>query len=78
MNLLSGILKEGTEKGLFLETIPFLIHTMVIGAIITYKTSAPIRKRYEWLPSAIRNLDDKISGNIVGELEKLILKAVKK
>jgi AcrR family transcriptional regulator len=78
VNLLSGILKEGKKKGVFLETIPFLIHIMVIGAIITYKTSAPIRRRYDWIPPAIRNLDDKISGNIVVELEKLILKAVKK
>jgi AcrR family transcriptional regulator len=78
VGLLRGILQEGIEKGLFHATIPFLIHIMVIGAIITYKTSAPIRARYDWLPPAIRNLDDKISGNIVREIEKLILKAVKK
>lgn len=78
VNMLSEILKEGEEKGLFVETIPFLIHIMVVGAVITYKTSAPIRTRYDWLPVAIRNLDDGISGNIVGEIEKLILKAVKK
>ena len=78
VNTLSGILKEGEEKGVFIETIPFLLHLMVAGAVITYKTSAPIRTRYDWLPPAIRNLDDKISGNIIGEIEKLILKAVKK
>lgn len=78
VNMLREILKEGAEKGIFVETIPFLIHIMVVGAMITYKTSAPIRARYDWLPEAIRNLDDKISDNIVGEIEKLILKAVKK
>jgi AcrR family transcriptional regulator len=78
VNMLREILKEGEEKGLFVETIPFLIHLMVVGAIITYKTSAPIRTRYDWLPDTIRNLDDRISGTIIGEIEKLILKAVKR
>lgn len=78
VSMLRGILQEGADKGLFLETIPFLIHIMVVGTIITYKTSAPIRTQYDWLPPAIRNLDDRISGDIVEEIEKLILKAVKK
>jgi TetR/AcrR family transcriptional regulator len=78
VTMLREILKEGEEKGLFVETIPFLIHIMVVGAIITYKTSAPIRTRYDWLPDVIKNLNDRISGDIAGEIEKLILKAVKK
>jgi AcrR family transcriptional regulator len=78
VNMLREILREGVEKGIFVETIPFLIHIMVIGAMITYKTSAPIRARYDWIPKAIRSMHDKISGNISGEIEKLILKAIKK
>jgi TetR/AcrR family transcriptional regulator len=78
VSILSDILKEGAEKGVFMEITPFLIHLMVAGAVIIYKTSAPIRARYDWLPSTIRNLDDKVSGDIAGEIERLILKAVKK
>lgn len=78
VNMLHEILKEGAEKGIFVETIPFLIHIMVIGAMITFKTSAPIRARYDWIPKAVRSMDDRISGNISGEIERLILKAVKK
>jgi AcrR family transcriptional regulator len=78
VNMLRGILNEGVKKGIFIETVPFLIHIMVIGAMITYKTSAPIRARYNWLPAGIKRLDDKISGDIAGEIEKLILRAVKK
>jgi len=78
VNMLREILREGVEKGSFVETIPFLIHIMVIGAMITFKTSAPIRARYDWIPKTIRSMHDKISGNISGEIEKLILKAVKK
>ena len=78
VNILRGILGEGVKKGIFMETIPFLIHIMVMGAMITYKTSAPIRARYNWLPVGIKRLDDRISGDVAGEIEKLILKAVKK
>ncbi len=78
VNMLRETLKEGADMGLFRETIPFLVHIMVIGALITYKTSAPIRTRYDWLHPAVRNLDDKLSGDIVGEIETLILKAVSK
>lgn len=78
VNMLRGILNEGVKKGIFIETLPFLIHIMVIGAMITYKTSAPIRARYNWLPAGIKRLDDKISGDIAGEIERLILRAVTK
>lgn len=78
VNILRGILNEGVKKGIFVETIPFLIHIMVMGAMITYKTSAPIRARYNWLPAGIKKLDDRISGDVADEIEKLILKAVKK
>ena len=78
VNMLREILREGVEKGIFVGTIPFLIHIMVIGAMITYKTSTPIRVRYDWIPKAIKTMDNRITGNISGEIEKLILKAVKK
>jgi hypothetical protein len=78
VNVLGGILKEGEGKGVFMKTTPFLLHMMVAGAAVIYKTSSPIRAKYDWLPPAIRKMDDKISGNIAGEIEKLILKAVKK
>ena len=78
VNILRGILNEGVKKGIFVETIPFLIHIMIMGAMITYKTSAPIRARYNWLPAGIKKLDDRISGDVAGEIENLILKAVKK
>lgn len=78
VSVLGRILKEGEEKGVFMKTTPFLLHMMVAGAAIIYKTSTPIRARYDWLPKPIKNLSDKISGDIAGEIEKLILKAVKK
>ena len=75
---LMGSLEEGTKKGIFIETIPFLIHMMILGSILLYKGSLPIKDRQTWLPASIRNKDKKIKGNIANEVAKLILRAVKK
>ena len=63
---------------MFIETIPYLVHMMILGAILLYKGSAPIRDRQAWLPAAIRNKDKKINENIADEVAKLILRAIKK
>ena len=78
ISTLIGILEEGTKKGIFIETIPFLVHMMILGSILLYKGSLPIKERQEWLPASIRNKDKKIKGNITDEVTKLILRAVKK
>jgi AcrR family transcriptional regulator len=75
---LMGILEEGTKKGIFIETIPFLVYMMILGSILLYKGSLPIKDRQTWLPASIRNKDQKIKGNIAEEVAKLILRAVKK
>ena len=75
---LMGVLEEGTKKGVFIETIPYLVHMMILGSILLYKGSAPIKDSQTWLPAAIRNKDKKIHENIAGEVAKLILRAVKK
>jgi AcrR family transcriptional regulator len=75
---LMGILEEGTKKGIFIETVPFLVHMMILGSILLYKGSLPIKDRQAWLPASIRNKDKKIKGNIADEVAKLILRAVKK
>lgn len=75
---LTGILDEGTKKGAFIETIPFLLHMMILGSILFYKKSLPIKDKLTWLPIEVRDQDKKIKGNIAEEVAKLILRAVKK
>ena len=74
---LMGVLEEGAKKGVFIKTIPYLVHMMILGAILLYKGSAPIKDRQTWLPAEIRNRDKKINANIADEVAKLILRAVK-
>jgi AcrR family transcriptional regulator len=75
---LTAILDAGIKKGVFRETVPFLVHMMILGSILLYKGSIPIKDRQTWLPANIRERHKKIKGNIAEEVAKLILRAVKK
>lgn len=76
---LADILKEGAKQGVFIETIPFIIHSMLIGGVMFYRASDPIRSRHAtFFPETVKKLDKKLSGNVSKELEKLILRAVRK
>jgi TetR/AcrR family transcriptional regulator len=78
LTILIGILDKGREEGIFTETIPFLIHMMILGTILFYKGSVPIKDRQIWLPPEIRARDKKIKGNIGDEVARLILRAVRR
>lgn len=75
---LTNILEEGAKQGVFIETIPFIVHSMVIGGVMFYKASDPIRSKHPAFPETVKKLDKKLSGNVSKELEKLILRAVRK
>jgi hypothetical protein len=77
MTILTGILDEGRNKGVFVEVVPFLIHMMVLGTILFYKKSAPIKDKQSWLPAAIRARDKKIKASLGEEVGRLVLKAIK-
>jgi len=74
----TDILEEGATQGVFIETIPFIVHSMVIGCVIFYKASDPVRSKYAAFPEALKKLDKKLSGSVAEEIEKLILRAIKK
>jgi len=74
----TDILEEGAKQGVFIKTTPFIIHSMVIGGIMFYKGSYPVRSRYAVFPENVKKLGAGVSGDVSSEIEKLILKAVKK
>ena len=78
VSILTAILKEGEKKGVFIKTNPFLIHMMIVGTTIFYKMSAPIRTKQTIFPESLRNLDKHVSGDMDKEIEKLLLKVLKK
>ena len=75
--IITEILEEGTDKGVFIKTSPLLVHFMIIGTIILVKKSAPIRSKYAPL-SIPDNLDNSGQEHSTSEIEKLVLNAVSK
>jgi len=71
------ILEEGAKQGVFIKTTPFIIHSMVIGSIMFYQSSYPVRSGYAAFPETVKKLGDSVSGDFSREIEKLILRAVK-
>ena len=78
LKILFGTLDEGRAKGIFIETVPFLIHMMIMGTILFYKKSSPIKDKQEWLPADVRARDKKLKGSLGEEVARLVLKAIKK
>lgn len=78
IGIISEILEEGAQKGVFTTTIPVIVHLMIIGSIVFLKMSAPIRSKHNVLSQITDQLDHNVSGPVAEEIEKLILNGVKK
>jgi TetR/AcrR family transcriptional regulator len=78
LTVLVGILEEGRKKGVFIETVPFLIHMMIVGTIVFYKKAQPIKDRQLWLLTKLKAYDKKIKASLGEEVAALVLKAIKK
>jgi TetR/AcrR family transcriptional regulator len=77
VTILIGILDQGRKEKIFIETIPYLIHMMIMGTITFYKGSVPIKDRQIWLPAEIKAHDKNIKGSLGEEVAKLVLRAIK-
>ena len=78
LKIIVGVLDEGRARGIFVETVPFLIHMMIMGTILFYKKSSPIKDKQVWLPADVKARDKKLKSSLGEEVAKLVLKAIKK
>lgn len=78
LTVLIGILEEGRKKGIFIETVPFLIHTMIMGTILFYKKALPIKDKQSWIQERLKAYDKKIKSSLGEEVAALVLKAIKR
>jgi TetR/AcrR family transcriptional regulator len=72
LKIVSGILQEGSEKGVFIETIPVIIHMMTLGVFGFLSISGPLRARFAF-PKGIKVPDARIA---VEEFEKIVLRSI--
>ena len=78
LGMLMAFLEEGVKKGVFIELNPLILHLMIAGGTIFHKTAESI-----WTKQAVENkLPEKwqktISGDLAQEIEKIVLRAMKK
>lgn len=78
LGILTEILDDGVRSGTFIETVPLIVHMMIIGAIVFFKMSSPIRAKLAPLMATFDKMDTNVSGEVATEIETLILNAVKK
>lgn len=77
LRTLMSILESGNNQGQFIKIHPMIVQFLLIGSLIFYKTSAPIRHRFDIFPEAAKNLPENVSGQIAGELSNLIINGLK-
>ena len=78
LGILTKILDDGVRSGTFRRTVPFIVHMMIIGAIVLFKMTSPIRAKLAPLVATLDEMDTNVSGQVAAEIEMLILNAVKK
>lgn len=78
LSIPANILAEGVKKGVFINTNPVILHMMIVGFMMFFKTTEPVRKRYcTMLPEQVRSLNEKSITDGMKEIERLILRALK-
>ena len=78
IGILTSILQEGAKKGVFIETVPIIVHMMIIGTIVFFKMSSPIRAKFASLADVLQPINSDLKGNAADKIEKLVLNAVMK
>ncbi len=78
VGVITDILDEGVEQQIFIETKPFVVHMMIIGAIVLFKMSGPIRSKYPALSDTVAENNDRDLREAATEVERLVLNAVRK
>lgn len=76
IGMLTGILAEGREAGVFSETTPVLVHFMIVGALGYYAQMEGVL-RHRVNEAAFKHPPIKAFNNIVGEVENLVVNAVR-
>jgi len=76
VGLLAQILEDGYKAGVFRRVPPFMLYMMIIGSVVLYKTSSPVRRRVAGEYGALVDGQEAVSGTVAQEIARLILNAV--
>jgi AcrR family transcriptional regulator len=79
VEILTSILKEGEQQGVFISIPPYLLHMILIGANTGIQSGIlTIRQKEQAFPEKMRDLSQISPEDVVNRIEMLILRAIKK
>jgi hypothetical protein len=73
-----GSLKEGVEKGAFIETSPLILHLMVAGGTLLFRTIESIKEKRPEVTVLFNQIFPGGSGSFADEIENIILQGIRK
>ena len=76
IGMLSEILEEGLQRGIFVKTMPAVIHLMIIGSLLLYKAGTNIRRQHRELSLAFNESDSENPARFINEVGRLIARAL--
>jgi len=77
LSTLAAILEEGEQSGVFIRTNPIFVHMMIVGTVIFYKMSSPVRISIDQATDVLKKMNIDPSEDPGPILEDYILKMVK-
>ena len=79
IGLLTNILRDGEEQGVFVPVTPLLIHLMLVGGHLLSKTVGAVLLRHSAaIPAHLLTAYQHFPETAAGEIEEVILRAVKR
>jgi len=73
----AGIIDEGARAGVFVRTLPVLVHTMTVGALVFSKLIGPMVMSHPRIRDAVKYMGDDSLYDSNAEIEGLVLRAIK-
>jgi AcrR family transcriptional regulator len=78
LGMLAGILREGADRGVFIEANPLIIHIMVVGSIISVRNLNNIKTRHPDFPEFFEGLTMEDEEDLVEQVERVVLHGVRR
>jgi AcrR family transcriptional regulator len=78
ISALAKILEEGERQGVFIKTVPLVVHFMIVGSTVFFKAKGSLVACHPELSEVQKTVTKNFSGEIGAEVERLVLRAVKK
>ena len=75
--IVKDIIDEGVENGVFIDINPVIVHMMVIGTMLLFNLSLPVREEFHHILKGRIKVPDDYLEDIVPEIQKIFLRTLR-